>query len=380
MPTPAPPRSDRPGPAGRPPGRRRDRTDPVRPGRPAGLRPRWLLLGVLSVLVAGLAGLAFGPVSLPPGSVALEVANLLPGVHLRSGLTEQEAAIVTQLRLPRVVLGLLVGGMLALAGGCYQGVFRNPLADPHLLGVAAGAGLGVTVVITLRLGGTGDVTADLPATVPLAAFVGATGAVLLTYLLGAAGGRDRSPATLILAGVAVSAFLAAGQTYLLQRHADAIREVYSWLLGRLATAGWHDVLLVLPYAAVTAVVVLAHRRELDVLSVGDDEAASLGLHPQRSRYLLVAAASLGTAAAVSVSGLIGFVGLIVPHTVRLLGGASYRSILPLSLLFGGAFLALTDVLARTAAAPVEIPIGVVTAFFGAPFFVLVLRTAKRVLT
>ncbi|MBO4207540.1 FecCD family ABC transporter permease [Micromonospora echinofusca] len=357
------------------------RRGPSLPGRPAGLRPGWLAGGILAVLVALVAGVAFGPVSLPPGSVAVELLNLIPGVRLDSGLTEREIAIVTELRLPRAVLGLLVGGLLALAGGCYQGVFRNPLADPHLLGVAAGAGLAVTVVIVLRpAGGDGDPLAGLPVTVPLAAFVGATGAVLMTYLLGAAGGRDRSPATLILAGVAVSAFLAAGQTYLLQQDAESIQQVYSWLLGRLATAGWHDVLLVLPYAALTAVVVLLHRRELDVLSVGDQEAASLGLHPQRSRLLLVAAASLGTAAAVSVSGLIGFVGIIVPHAVRLLAGSSYRSILPLAMLFGGAFLTLTDVVARTAAAPAEIPIGVVTAFFGAPFFVLVLRSAKRVLT
>ncbi|TDB82196.1 iron ABC transporter permease [Micromonospora sp. KC721] len=360
---------------------------PVRPpaattcggtARPAGLRKRWLAAAVLSVLVALVAGVSLGPVSMPPGRVAAELLNLLPGVHLDSGLTAGEIAIVTQLRLPRVVLGLLVGGLLALAGGAYQGVFRNPLADPYLLGVAAGAGLAVTAVIAL--GGTTDPLAGLPVTVPLAAFLGALGAVTLTYLLGAAGGKGRSPATLILAGVAVSAFFSAGQTYLLQRHSDSIQQVYSWLLGRLATAGWHDVLLVLPYFLLTAVVVLLHRRELDVLSVGDDEATSLGLHPQRSRYLLIAAASLGTAAAVSASGLIGFVGIIVPHTVRLLAGSSYRVILPLSMLFGGAFLALTDVVARTAAAPAEIPIGVVTALLGGPFFVLVLRTARRVLS
>lgn len=347
------------------------------------MRLRWLAAGLGAVLAATVAGLALGPVSLPPGGVALELLDLIPGVRLDSGLTEREAAIVTELRLPRVILGLLVGAMLALAGGCYQGVFRNPLADPHLLGVAAGAGLAVTVVIVLRAavstGGTdGDVTAGLPLTVPLAAFFGAVGAVLMTYLLGAAGGRDRTPATLILAGVAVSAFLSAGQTYLLHRNADSIREVYSWLLGRLATAGWHDVRLIAPYAVLTAAVVLLHRRQLDVLSVGDEEAASLGLHPQRSRLLLVAAASLGTAAAVSVSGLIGFVGIIVPHTVRLLVGASYRVILPLSVLFGAAFLTLADLMARTAAAPAEIPIGVVTALFGAPFFVLVLRTSRQV--
>lgn len=345
------------------------------------LRPLWVLIGLGAVLVAGVAGIAFGPVSLPPGSVAAELLNLIPGVHIDSGLTEREIAIITQIRLPRVVLGLLVGGMLALAGGCYQGVFRNPLADPHLLGVAAGAGLAVTAVIALRVStgrSGGDVTSGLPITTPIAAFIGALGAVALTYLLGVAGGRDRSTATLILAGVAVSTFLAAGQTYLMQRNVDAIREVYSWLLGRLATAGWHDVLIILPYAIITGAVVLLYRRELDVLSVGDDEAASLGLHPQRSRYVLLAAASLGTAAAVSVSGLIGFVGIIVPHTIRLLFGASYRVILPLAVLFGGAFLTLTDLVARTVAAPAEIPIGVVTAFLGAPFFVLVLRTTRRV--
>ncbi|HEX6967237.1 MAG TPA: iron ABC transporter permease, partial [Micromonosporaceae bacterium] len=340
---------------------------------PAGLRPWWLAIGVLAVLAAAVAGVALGPASLPPTGVAVELFNVITGAGLDSGLSEREAAIVTQLRLPRVVLGLLVGGLLALSGGCYQGVFRNPLADPYLLGVAAGAGLGATVVFVTK--GSGGA----PVALPLAAFVGAVGAVSLTYLLGAVGGRDRSPATLILAGVAVSAFLSAGQTYLLLRNVDVVTEVYSWVLGRLETAGWDQVLMVLPYAAVTATVVLLHRRELDVLSVGDDEAASLGLHPQRSRYLLLAAASLGTAAAVSVSGLIGFVGIIVPHTVRLLFGASYRAILPLSLLFGAAFLIVADLVARTVAAPATIPIGVVTAFFGAPFFVFVLRTARRYL-
>lgn len=343
--------------------------------RPAGLRVAWVAGGVLAVAVALVVGVAVGPVTLPPAGVAAELLNLLPGVRLHSGLSEREVAIVTELRLPRVVLGLLVGALLALAGAAYQGVFRNPLADPHLLGVAAGAGLGVTAVISLR-GGTGDVTAGLPIGVPVAAFVGAVAAVVLTWLLGGAGGRARTPATLILSGVAVSAFLSAAQTYLMQRHTDSMREVYAWLLGRLATAGWHDVLIVLPYAAATCLIVLAHRRELDVLTVGDEEATSLGLHPQRSRYLLVVAASLGTAAAVSVSGLIGFVGIIVPHTLRLLAGPSYRSILPLSVLYGGAFLALTDLVARTVASPAEIPIGVVTAFFGAPFFAVVLRRTR----
>ena len=346
--------------------------------RSARLKARWLAVGVAAVAIAAVAGLAFGPVALNPFGVAAELLNLIPGVDIHSGLTEREAAIVISLRLPRVVLGLLVGAMLALAGGCFQGVFRNPLADPYLLGVAAGAGLGATAAVALGASSSIEGGGSGSGLVPAFAFAGALVAVALTYGLGASGGRVRTPATLILAGVAVSAFLTAIQTYILQRNVETIREVYSWLLGRLSTNGWREVVLLLPYAAVTAVVVLAHRRELDVLSVGDDEAASLGLHPQRSRYLLVAAASLGTAAAVAVSGLIGFVGIIVPHTIRLMAGSSYRVILPLSMLFGAAFLSLADLLARTILTPSEIPIGVVTAFLGAPFFVLVLRTAKRV--
>jgi iron complex transport system permease protein len=325
---------------------------------------RWLLAGTAAVVVASVAGLALGPLRLPPVGVALEL------LHLHSGLTPREAAIVTELRLPRVVLALLVGATLALAGGCYQGVFRNPLADPYLLGVAAGAGLGATAAIAFT-------DNSRSAMVPPVAFAGALVAVALTYVLGATGTRYRTPATLILAGVAVTSFLTAGQTYLQQRDAETIREVYAWLLGRLGTAGWHDVLLMVPYAAVSAAVILFSGRSLDVLAVGDEEAASLGANPQRTRYLLILAASLGTAAAVAVSGLIAFVGIIVPHTVRLLAGSSYRSILPLSALFGGAFLVLADLAARLVLAPAEVPIGVVTAFLGAPFFIVVLRTVRR---
>jgi iron complex transport system permease protein len=360
-------------------------TTAPRPGtpthpQPERLRVGWLLAGVAAVFIAAVLGLAIGPVRINPIGVAAELLNLIPGVDIRSGLTEREVAIVRELRLPRVCLGLLVGAMLAAAGGTYQGVFRNPLADPYLLGVAAGAGLGATAAIAAR-GAFDDLPllgGRTPIIVPLAAFVGALVAVALTYALGAAGGGYRTPATLLLAGVAVSAFLTAAQSYLQQRHVATIREVYSWIMGRLVTVGWHEVRLILPYVIVTAAVMLALRRQLDVMAVGDEEASALGAHPRRTRIILILAASLGTAAAVSVAGLIGFVGIIVPHIVRLLAGTSYRVILPLSLLFGAAFLALADLAARTLMSPTEIPIGVVTAFFGAPFFVVVLRTARRV--
>jgi iron complex transport system permease protein len=336
----------------------------------------WLAAGVGAVLVATVAGVAAGPVSLAPFDVLRELFDHIPGVDLDSGLTDQQAAIVWDLRLPRVVLGLLVGAMLAVTGSSYQGVFRNPLADPYLLGVAAGAGLGATLAIVS--GASTEVGVIEP--LPLAAFAGALAAVGLTYLLGAAGDRFRSPAALILAGVAVASFLTALQTYVQQRESETLRDVYTWLLGRLSTAHWDEVRLLLPYAVLTAVVLLAHRRTLDVLSVGDEEAAALGLHPKRTRLVVVVVASLGAAAAVAVSGLIIFVGIIVPHTIRLLAGSSYRVILPLSLLLGGAFLAGVDLLARTVVAPAELPLGVVTAFFGAPFFALVLRSSRRATT
>jgi len=198
---------------------------------------------------------------------------------------------------------------------------------------------------------------------------------VLTYALGRTAGR-RTNTSLILAGVAIASFLTALQTYIQQRNTDTLREVYAWILGRLSTSGWHEVLLILPYLAVGGVVILLHRRMLDVLSLGDEEATALGVPVRRVRLLVVTAATLGTAAAVAVGGLIGFVGIIVPHAVRLVTGASYRVILPLSALFGAAFLIVADVIARTALSPAELPIGVVTAFLGAPFFVLVLRTSR----
>jgi iron complex transport system permease protein len=329
--------------------------------------------GLLAAACAGLAGAALvavlaGPVQLAPGAVLAELAGRLPLVDTDSGLSEQETAILWQLRLPRVVLGGLVGAMLALAGAAYQGVFRNPLADPYLLGAAAGAGLGATLAIAY-----GPDTSAWPVDLlPLAAFAGAIAGVVAAYALGRSGGA-RTTTTLILSGVAVAAFLTAVQTYVQQQRAETLREVYGWILGRLTTAGWREVGLVVPYALLSTAAILLHRRLIDVLAVGDDEAASLGVRAARVRLVVVAAATLATAAAVAVSGLIGFVGIIVPHTIRLVAGPSHRLLVPLSLVGGAAFLILADLVARTAMAPAELPIGVITAFFGAPFFALVLE-------
>lgn len=337
--------------------------------RAARLRWGWLGIALGCLTVAVLLGATLGPASLAPWQVIRELIGSALFVGDASELTDTQQSILWELRLPRVVLAGLVGGMLSLAGASYQGVFRNPLADPYLLGVAAGAGLGATVVIAYLPAASGSL-------LPVAAFAGAVLAVLVAYLVGRSVG-GRSSITLILAGVAVAAFFTAVQTYLQQRNTDTIRQVYSWILGRLSTTGWSEVLSLLPYVAVCAVVLLLHRRLLDVMAVGDAEADSLGIRSGRVRAVVIIAATLGTAAAVAVSGLIAFVGIVVPHTVRLMVGPSYRSLLPLSMVFGAVFLILSDLAARTVASPAELPIGVITAFIGAPFFVLVLRTSRR---
>jgi iron complex transport system permease protein len=339
--------------------------------RPRGVSPAWAI-GATAFLLCSLAiGVLAGPVDLGAGAVLESVAARLhlPGVS--SSLTPTEEAVLWEIRVPRVVLAALVGAMLAVAGATYQGVFRNPLADPYLLGVAAGAGLGATIAIAYLPDGLRGQRA-----LPAAAFVGAVVAVLLTYAVGRSARRERDAATLVLAGVTVAAFFTAWQTFVQQQNSETLQEVYSWILGNIPSSGWPDVWLVLPYIAVAVVVILSLRRVVDVLTLGDEEAAALGVDVRRVRIALVAAATLGTAAAVAVSGLIAFVGIIVPHAIRLASGVGYRALLPLSVVVGAGFLVLADVIARTALAPAEIPLGVVTAFFGAPFFALVLRTTR----
>ncbi len=332
----------------------------VRPGRP-------LAIALAALVVALAVGVSVGPADLSPATVAEALLVRLPW-HPALSVPAIDTAIVWQIRLPRVILGALVGAMLAGGGAAYQGVFRNPLADPYLLGVAAGAGLGATLIIV-----GGGSTGLLPA----AAFTGAVGAVTITYVLGSgAGGTGGSTTSIVLAGVAVAALLTAIQEYLQQQHTQELQQIYTWILGSLSLASWSDIALILPYVVIAAVLLLAHRRLLDVLRVGEAEAGSLGVNVARLRLTVVLAATLGTAAAVSVTGLIGFVGIIVPHTVRLTWGASYRIVLPVSMVGGAAFLVLADVVARTVQAPAEVPLTVITATIGAPFFLFVLRSRR----
>lgn len=349
----------------------------ARIGRHRAGRSVAIATAVLAVTL--LAGVSIGPVAIPLREIGGTLLAHLPW-HPAVTVPAIDSAIIWQIRLPRVVLGALVGSMLAGGGASYQGVFRNPLADPYLLGVAAGAGLGATVVI---------ITGASPALLPVAAFTGAIGAVALTYSLGVGAGRGQdgrslgrgsgrtaSTASILLAGVAVAALLTAAQTYLQQSHSQTLQSVYAWILGGLSGATWSQVGLILPYVLVSAVALLAHRRLLDVLRVGESEAGSLGINVAWLRLTVVVAATIGTAAAVSVSGLIGFVGIIVPHAVRLTAGPSYRVVLPVSMIGGAAFLVLADIAARTIQPDTEVPIGVITAAIGAPFFLFVLRSRR----
>ncbi len=332
---------------------------------------RYGLAGLIFLVVI-VAAVMIGPSGPPAWRVPLALLDRLPLVDISSGVSDSQWAVVWEIRMPRVILGALVGSMLAVAGASYQGVFRNPLVDPYLLGAAAGAGLGATIVLTVARSQTSTWPID---PVPTVAFIGAIVTVFATYAVGAAFGRTSS-VTLVLAGIAVVSMVTAVQTFILQRHSDVVREVYSWILGRLHTATWGDVRLVAPYVVVSVIVLMLHRRHLDLLRVGEDEAQALGGSVAHVRLVVVVAATLGTAAVVSVSGLIGFVGVVVPHVVRMVTGSSYRSVIPLSVLYGGAFLVLADIPGRILTDPAETPIGVVTALLGGPFFVYVLRTRQ----
>jgi iron complex transport system permease protein len=325
---------------------------------------RWQITAsaAAALLIACLLGVGFGPVNLNFGAI---VRTLL---GLPNGLQAEDRTLLLQLRLPRVVLGALVGAALATSGAVYQSVFRNPLADPYLLGAASGAGLGATIAITSGGG-------NLHALLPIFAFLGGVLAVAATFLV--AGRLFADPSTLLLAGIAVGSFATAFQTYLQQRNSAALRPVYSWILGELTVASWDVVKWAGFYIFIALFVLIRISKVLDALMLSDEEAYSLGVSPQKIRFIAVAAATLATATAVSASGLIGFVGIVVPHLVRgLTKRATNRSLLSIAFV-GAAFLVIADLGARTLLSPAELPIGVITAFVGAPFFLFVLRTRNR---
>lgn len=325
--------------------------------------PLTLPLSLLALLAAIALATSVGSVSVAPGEL---VAALRRGL---SGVAEGPLdTIVWSIRLPRVLLGAVVGGGLALAGAVFQGVFRNPLADPYLIGTASGAGFGATLAMTLGAG------VPLLARVgaPLTAFAVALATVLVVTVL-ARDGRALPTVRLILAGVVVGSILTAATSFVLLNAREQAAGVLARLLGSFAFASWSDVAVVAAFTAPAALLATLLARALDVLQLGEDGAADLGLPVEALKLALLALASLVTAAAVSVAGIIGFVGLITPHAVRMASGPTHARLLPLAFLWGAAFTILADLLARTALSPAEVPVGIVTALVGGPVFLVLLR-------
>ncbi len=331
---------------------------------------RALLLSSVLLLVMLVMSVAIGPVWIPPGAVLSLLAQRLAGDPPAAG--NVFATILFEIRLPHALLILLTGAALAGSGASYQGLFRNPLADPYLIGVASGAGLGAVVAMSIRW------PADLLGlyVIPAAAFVGALATVLIVYSL-ARYGKSLPTTTLILAGVAISSFATSLTSFLMLRSNEELRRATGWLLGGSLMSGWQPVLAVLPDVLIGLAVVITSGHALNVLQFGEEQASQMGLPAERIKFLLVLAASLTAASAVAFSGIIGFIGLIVPHLVRLLWGADYRRLIPLSIVSGGSALLIADLLSRVVLAPQVLPVGIVTALAGAPFFLWVLRRAKN---
>jgi len=325
------------------------------------MRPYALTL--LLLCLALLLSAAIGSVFIPPADLWAALSGQDAGGAFHT--------ILWDIRLPRTLLIALVGAALAGSGAAYQGLFRNPLADPYLIGVASGAGLGAVLAMSVRW--PYDFWGLLA--VPLAAFGAGLLTVTLVYTFAQSGGSV--PTTnLILSGVAVSSFATALTSFLMLRSSGEMRRALGWLLGGVSLGGWNAVWALIPFLLVGLTTLILNSHALNLLQFGDEQAAQLGLNTRRAKLMIIVAASLVTAAAVSFAGIIGFVGLIVPHITRFWWGADYRRVLPLSILGGAAILLLADVLSRIIIAPQELPLGIVTALAGAPFFVGVLRRAK----
>jgi iron complex transport system permease protein len=315
---------------------------------------------------------ALGAVFIPPGTVLRILASGLTWLHVNSAWPTSFTAIITAVRLPHTVLVVLTGAALGSSGAAYQGLFRNPLADPYLIGVASGAGLGA--VFAMALNWPTNLLGFY--VVPLGAFVGAILTVVLVYNLARVGGMVPLT-TLILAGVAIGAFASAVTSFLMLRTDLQLHRAISFLLGGSPIAGWDPVFAALPYMLIGMGLLSVSGHMLNVLQFGEEEARQMGLNVDRAKVFIIVVASLTTAVAVAFSGVIGFVGLIVPHVMRIVWGPDYRRLIPLSILAGGSALLLADMLARVLMAPSTLPVGIVTAMAGAPFFLWILRQAKR---
>ncbi len=333
------------------------------------------ILGLFTLLVVMVAlATTVGSVEIPFLTISSILLSKLPLIDIAPTWPRTTETIIMEIRLPRVILAGMVGAALAIAGAAYQGLFRNPLADPYLIGVAQGAALGAIIgfLLPTTWHGIGF------GIIPLLAFTGALFSVAVVYSL-ARVGRTLPVTTLILAGVALGALWGSIVSYLIISSGEKMHGIIFWLMGSFSLSQWSEVKLVLPYVLVGIVIILIYARPLNIMQLDEEQAQQLGINVERLKLVLLAAATLITAAAVSFVGIIGFVGIIIPHAVRLIWGADHRFLLPLSVLTGAIFLILADLIARIVLAPTEIPIGVITALCGAPFFLYLLRRRKGVI-
>ena len=327
---------------------------------------RWLLGGLVVLTVGSvLVGIAIGPVLVPIKRILASLLRQETG-----GLSAMQEVILWQIRLPRVLLGLLVGSGLAVSGVAMQGLFRNPLASPYILGVASGASTGAALAILLAGG--------IAPLLPVGAFAGAAIAVLVVYGLARPGNHTTEVFTLIMAGVAVGSFFSAITSFLifLSSGGEKLSDVLFWIMGGLGRAKWTVLAILSPIVLIVIGAIFCFARDLNALALGEETAQHVGVNPKTLYRWLLVLTTLLTAASVALAGTIGFIGLAIPHIMRLLLGPDHRKLLPASALAGGCFLVWSDLLARTAFAPAELPVGVITAFFGAPFFLYLLK-AKR---
>ncbi|MEK6222607.1 MAG: iron ABC transporter permease [Chloroflexota bacterium] len=332
---------------------------------------RSALISLLLLFIAIMASIAFGAVFISPAVLWKIIAsNIAESTIIHTWPTSFET-ILWQVRLPHTILMALTGAALASSGAAYQGLFRNPLADPYLIGVASGAGLGA--IITLSIKWPSELFGFY--SIPFGAFIGAIITVALVYRL-ARIGQTVPLTTLILAGIALGAFTSSITSYLMLQSEDQLFRALSFLFGGSPVSGWQPVYAILPYLLIGMGLLSLSGHILNVLQFGDQQAAQLGLPVERAKVYLIAVASLTAAAAVSFSGIIGFIGLIVPHVYRIFVGADYRRLLPLSMVGGAAALLFADLLARILLAPQSLPVGIITSLAGAPFFLWILRKAK----
>lgn len=333
-------------------------------------RRRAIVLPTLGGILLGAIVLAtaIGSVSLPLGEVARALASRLAGASAGGSAD----AIIWQIRVPRVLTAAVVGGALGTAGAVFQGLLRNPMADPYIIGTSGGAALGATVALMVPI----QLSLFGFTFVSVAAFVGALGAVLLVYNVARVGPRV-PVTTLLLTGFALSSILAAIMSFLMFISNNTLRRIILWTMGGLSGAGWLQLAVVIPAIVIALSLTYTLAPDLNAFLLGDEQAASLGVHVERRKSTLLGLGSWLTAAAVSVSGLVGFVGLVVPHVVRLVLGPDHRLLLPASTLVGGVFLVLADLLARSLMSPAELPVGIITALVGGPFFIYLLRKARR---